>query len=37
LTVVTAFSLAVLANLEALVEKRLQPEAKVESVESKSS
>lgn len=37
MTVVTAFSLAVLANLEAFVENRLQPEAKVDSVVSMSS
>lgn len=34
LTVVTAFSFAVLANFEAFEEKRLQPDAKVVSVES---
>lgn len=37
LTVVTAFSFAVLASFEALDEKILQPEAKVDRVESKSS
>lgn len=36
-TVVTAFSLAVLASLEAFEENRLQPDAKVVSVESISS